>query len=143
MGKPFWETTALAAMSREQWESLCDGCALCCLQKLEDEDTGELFYTDLACRLLDLESTRCQDYQHRSQRVKDCLVLTPNEPDAMAWLPRSCAYRRLTEGKDLPSWHPLRTGDPDSVHAAGISARSLNPISESEQAEPSLYLKLS
>ena len=90
MGKPFWETTALAAMSREQWESLCDGCALCCLQKLEDEDTGELFYTDLACRLLDLESTRCQDYQHRSKRVKDCLILTADEPGALAWLPRSC-----------------------------------------------------
>ena len=129
-------------MSREEWESLCDGCALCCLQKLEDEESGELFFTDLACRLLDLDQFRCSDYAHRSERVKACLVLRPDDPEPFRWLPSSCAYRRLSEGKPLPAWHPLITGDPDSVHVAGVSAMSLGVVSETETDEPGLLLKL-
>ncbi|MGR7993785.1 MULTISPECIES: YcgN family cysteine cluster protein [unclassified Xanthobacter] len=120
-GKPFWRTTPLAAMSTEQWESLCDGCGRCCLVKLEDEDSGAIAYTDVACRLFDRDSCRCADYAHRSEQVADCVRLTPEAVASLSWLPPTCAYRLLDEGKDLPFWHPLVSGDPDSVRAAGIS----------------------
>ncbi|AFV00757.1 YcgN family cysteine cluster protein [Simiduia agarivorans] len=121
--RDFWRTTKLSDMSRYQWESLCDGCGKCCLQKLEDEDSGEVYFTRLACKLLDIESGRCGDYPHRLERVPGCLNLTADKIEEFHWLPVTCAYRLLAEGEDLPEWHPLITGDPQAVHAAGISVR--------------------
>lgn len=119
--EPFWEQRSLEDMSDAEWESLCDGCGLCCLQKLEDADTGDVFYTRVACRLLDASTARCSDYSRRLRRVPDCLSLRPLTEEKRQWLPPSCAYRRLDEGKGLPSWHPLLTGDPGSTAAAGYS----------------------
>ncbi|MBZ6377647.1 hypothetical protein B5C34_03860 [Pacificimonas flava] len=130
-GERFWETTALADMSRAEWESLCDGCGKCCLMKVEDEDTGEVAPTNIACRLLDLNSCLCSNYRHRRAHVPDCIRLTPEKIEQFYWLPRTCAYRLLAEGEPLPDWHPLITGDPDSVHRAGISVRGWT-VSESE-----------
>lgn len=118
---PFWRTTPLAAMNAEQWESLCDGCGRCCLVKMEDEETGVVVYTDVACQLFDTGTCRCSDYANRSQKVEDCVRLTPEAVATLSWLPPTCAYRLLQEGQDLPFWHPLVSGDPDSVRAAGIS----------------------
>lgn len=140
--KPFWQTKALAEMTPDEWESLCDGCALCCVHKLEDEDTGQVFFTDLACRLLDCERCTCEDYAHRSERVPSCLVLRPQRPEEFRWLPDSCAYRRLAAGRGLPSWHPLVTGDPESVHAAGISVRG-KVVSERDGGQWSVLQQLS
>jgi uncharacterized protein len=120
---PFWKTKTLEEMSRAEWESLCDGCGRCCLHKLRDDDTGELSFTNVACRLLDLKSCQCGDYANRSRRVPDCVSLTPAAVRAIDWLPPSCGYRRVAEGKDLAWWHPLVSGDPDTVHEAGVSVR--------------------
>ncbi|WP_436639966.1 YcgN family cysteine cluster protein [Microbaculum sp. FT89] len=120
---PFWKTKPLAEMTSAEWESLCDGCARCCLMKLEDEDTGEIWYTNVACALLDSQACRCTDYKNRAALMPDCVSLTPEELDRITWLPPTCAYRLVYEGKDLYWWHPLVSGDPETVHMAGISVR--------------------
>lgn len=120
---PFWVSKSLDAMSPAEWESLCDGCGQCCLLKVEDEDTGKVYLTELACHLLDGESCRCGDYANRHARVLDCLVISPHEARNLAWLPQSCGYRLVAEGRGLEWWHPLISGDPDTVHQAGISVR--------------------
>jgi len=120
----FWRTKSLGEMRRAEWESLCDGCGKCCLVKLQDADTDQVDYTDVACRLLDIARCRCTDYPNRHRRVPDCVRLDPGRLDEIiAWMPSTCAYRVLAEGKDLPDWHPLVSGDPDSVHRAGASVR--------------------
>lgn len=121
--RPFWERKSLREMSREEWESLCDGCGQCCRLKVCDADTGEVRATPFACRLLDLHSCRCSDYANRRKKVPSCLQLTPENVVELDWLPETCAYRRLADGLPLPEWHPLKTGDPDSVHRAGASVR--------------------
>jgi hypothetical protein len=120
---PFWRTKTLKEMTREEWESLCDGCARCCLLKLENVDTGDVFYTDVACKLLDLQACRCTRYKERSKLVHDCVTLTPENLHELSWMPSTCAYRLVQEGKDLYDWHPLKSGDPDSVHKSGMSVR--------------------
>jgi uncharacterized cysteine cluster protein YcgN (CxxCxxCC family) len=134
----FWETKALGEMSAAEWEALCDGCARCCLIKLEDVETGRIHYTDVACRLLDANLCRCTDYTNRQARVPGCLRLTPQSlPEMAAWLPPTCAYRLLHEGKPLYDWHPLVSGDAESVHASGISVRG-RTVAEKDVAEAEL-----
>jgi len=120
---PFWKRKAPADMTRPEWESLCDGCGRCCLHKLEDIDTGEVVYTNVVCRLLDQGTCACTHYAERQRLVPDCLVLTPETIATLHWMPSTCAYRLLAEGKDLMWWHPLVSGDPETVHEAGISVR--------------------
>jgi uncharacterized cysteine cluster protein YcgN (CxxCxxCC family) len=110
-------------MTGAEWESLCDGCARCCLVKLEDEDTGEIHFTDVGCTFLDAGACRCRAYEDRDARMPDCVRLTPEVVPTLAWLPSTCAYRLVAQGQDLPAWHPLVSGDPGSVHEAGISVR--------------------
>ncbi len=119
--QPFWKSKTLDKMSRTEWESLCDGCGRCCLNKLEDEDTGHFIYTRAACKLLDLKTCQCTDYPNRAKRVPDCVTLTPEVVDGLGWLPESCAYRILDEGRSLPWWHPLVSGRQNTVVEAGIS----------------------
>ncbi len=120
----FWENVPLKSLTPPEWEALCDGCGKCCLNKLEDADTGEIAFTRVACRLLDDESCRCGNYQIRKTLVPECVVLSPkNIGEISYWMPSTCAYRLRHEGRPLPAWHPLNTGDPESVHRAGESVR--------------------
>lgn len=118
----FWELP-LDALSKAEWEALCDGCGKCCLHKVEDEDTGRIYFTNIACRLLDRQGGCCTDYANRRAHVPDCVALTPQTAATLPWLPRTCAYRLRAEGKALPAWHYLQSGDPEAVHAAGESVR--------------------
>lgn len=121
MTEPFWKTKTLEQLSPKEWESLCDCCAKCCLEKLEDEDTGEILYTNVACRLLDIDSCTCSNYPERQRFVYSCIRLTSKKVRELPWLPSTCAYRLVAEGKDLPHWHPLITGDKESTKKSGQS----------------------
>lgn len=123
--KPFWKTKSLGEMSREEWESLCDGCGRCCMVKLEDDDTSEIYLTKLSCRLLDVKSCRCSNYETRFEKMHDCVEITQEKLGQIKWLPATCAYKVLAEGGELAWWHPLVSGDPATVHKAGISVRGL------------------
>jgi uncharacterized cysteine cluster protein YcgN (CxxCxxCC family) len=137
MNDEFWKRKSLRQMTAEEWEALCDGCALCCLKKVEDEETGSVYFSDIACKLLDTESCRCMDYSARAKKVADCLVLVADKPEMFRWLPATCAYRLVADGNDLPEWHPLLTGNRESVHDAGISVRG-RVRSEAESDEVSV-----
>ena len=128
---PFWQSKTLEQMTDAEWESLCDGCGQCCLHKLQDEDTDEIYFTNVACRLLDGQSCLCKDYANRKKRVPDCVKLTPKRVVAVDWLPPTCAYRLLAEGKDLPKWHPLLAGSKAAMHGERISVRHI-AVKESE-----------
>ena len=119
----WWNDKPLAELDARQWEALCDGCARCCLHKLEDEDDGEVFYTRVRCRYLDEQTCRCSDYPNRSVLVENCIRLDASSVGSLDWLPATCAYRMRAQGLPLAAWHPLVSGDPDSVHRAGISIR--------------------
>lgn len=119
----YWYAKPLGEMSRAEWESLCDGCGKCCLHKLQEEDTDDVYYTKIACRFLDHDNCRCQDYDRRQELVPGCVTLTPDSLAEHWWLPDTCAYRLLAEGLPLFDWHPLISGDPNSVHAAGMSVK--------------------
>ncbi len=135
---PFWEQKTLEEMTTEEWESLCDGCARCCLQKLEDVDSGEVIYTAVACPLVDLEQCHCTDYPNRNKNVPECVFLTRERIEEFHWLPPTCAYRLLYEGKSLPDWHPLVSGDLESVHDAGISIRNFAIVGRGDEDENEL-----
>ena len=136
---PFWRRKALSEMTKTEWESLCDGCGRCCLNKLIDEDTHQTVFTDVGCKLLDGQSCRCTDYAHRQARVRDCVRLTPRNVRRLTWLPPTCGYRLVAEGRELYWWHPLVSGDPETVHAAGVSVRGR--VSASEKDVPDAKLE--
>ena len=135
--EPFWRTKSLDEMTEGEWESLCDGCGRCCLNKLEDWDTGEISWTNVACRLLDDKTCRCGDYPNRHEKVPDCIALTPENVPELSWLPPTCGYRLVGRGRDLYWWHPLVSGDPRTVHDAGISVTG-RTLSEKDIAEEDL-----
>lgn len=142
MGHPtdqnaFWKNKTLRQMSPSEWEALCDGCGKCCLVKLIDDLTDDLHYTTVACKLLDCESCQCGDYENRKSLVEDCVILSPRLIEELHWMPSTCAYRLIYEGKDLYWWHPLKSGNPNTVHEAGISVRG-RVISEREVKDSEL-----
>jgi uncharacterized cysteine cluster protein YcgN (CxxCxxCC family) len=132
---PFWRTKPLEALSPDEWESLCDGCGRCCLVKLEEEETNRTYFTDVACFMLDGVSCQCSDYPGRKRHVPDCVTLTPDLVRSIDWLPPTCAYRLVADGEDLYWWHPLVSGDPDTVHAAGVSVRGRVGLNDRQVGE--------
>lgn len=128
---PFWQTKRLEQMSDSEWESVCDGCGQCCLNKLQDADTDEIYFTNVACNLLNIRSCQCRHYERRFEYEPDCIKLTRENLPTFQWLPRTCSYRLLAEGKDLPAWHPLRVGSAKAMHAERISVRHI-AVRESE-----------
>ncbi len=134
----FWKHKTLEELNPAEWESLCDGCGRCCLVKLEDADSGAVYFTDIGCRLFDPHTCRCTDYAHRQKKVHDCIRLTPAKVRSLGWLPPTCAYRLVAEGRDLPWWHPLISGTRSSVHEAGVSVRNRVRLKEGE-IEPAAY----
>jgi uncharacterized protein len=139
--KPYWEEKTLAEMTAGEWEALCDGCGKCCMSKLIDDDTDEIYYTTVACRLFDADSCRCSDYENRQQKVSDCVKLTPQNVGEIAWLPTTCAYRLLNENKPLFDWHPLISGDANSVHKADISMQRAVTAFEQDMTHDGEYLE--
>lgn len=139
MDEPFWKTKSLEAMSSQEWESLCDGCGKCCLSKLEDEDSGEIYWTTVACWLLAEESCRCGNYDNRLKYVPDCVQLTPQKVRSVKWLPRTCGYRLVAEGHDLYWWHRLISGSAETVHDAGISMRGRITALDTELSSDDAY----
>ena len=133
--KSFWKEKSLTELSQEEWESLCDGCARCCMLKLEDIDTKEIAYTNIACKLLNTKTCKCKDYQNRQRRIPDCIGLNAQNIKNLNWMPSTCAYRLIAEGKELPWWHPLVSGRSDTVHIAGISVRG-RTILENDTLNP-------
>lgn len=139
---PFWKAKSLADMTESEWESLCDGCGRCCLIKMEDEDSGRYYFTDVACRLFDTDTCRCRDYANRDKEVPDCVRLTPDNAGSFGWMPPSCAYRLLAEGKSLPDWHPLVTGRAESVREAGASVADRVHALEDQLSLPELVERI-
>jgi uncharacterized protein len=129
---PFWKQKSLEELNPAEWESLCDGCGRCCLVKLEDEESGKIHFTDVTCKLFNPNTCCCADYAHRRRRVHDCIKLIPDKVRTLGWLPPSCAYRRIADGRDLAWWPPLVSGSQTSVHEAGVSVRGRVELSESE-----------
>lgn len=140
MSEPFWKTKTLEEMDAQEWESLCDGCGKCCLSKLEDEDTGKIHWTSVACRLFDAGKCSCRNYPQRNDLVPDCVILTPENVRTIPWLPSTCGYRLVAEGRDLFEWHPLKSGDPQSVHKAGVSVRGRVTAFEDDLPDTNDYL---
>ncbi len=138
----FWKTKAMVDMTDAEWESLCDGCGKCCLIGLEDEATSEIHLTDVACKLFDGSTCRCSDYENRKKKVPDCVKLTPKTVPDLYWLPKTCAYRLVAKGEDLRWWHPLVSGDPETVHAANVSVRGKVRNEKPRQSMKSLLMAI-
>lgn len=141
MSTSFWTEKTLEQMTPQEWESLCDGCGKCCLAKLEDEDTGEIYWTSVGCRLFDGDACTCKDYPNRLAKVPDCIRLNPENVRTIPWLPQTCAYRLVAEGRDLYWWHHLLSGSRQTVHDAGISVRGKVTANEDDLAEPEDYFE--
>nr|WP_026088108.1 YcgN family cysteine cluster protein [Bartonella rattaustraliani] len=137
---PFWEVKKLEEISASEWESLCDGCGLCCLHKVEDDDTGDIYTTSVACRLLEKETCRCRNYTNRQSVVANCIALDAATVKTARWLPESCAYRLINEGKDLPWWHPLVSGNCQTVHQTEFSVRGQIEVYEDALSSEEAYL---
>ena len=136
--KPFWKSTPLTEMTKEQWESLCDGCGKCCCIRLEDEDNGAIYITDVVCKLFDSQSCQCTDYKNRSIKVPDCVTLTPDNVEKLNWMPQTCAYRLIANGEDLPPWHHLVSGSKETIHDAGMSVQNavISELAVDEEDHP-------